>query len=219
MSKKKILSEMTIAGGFAPTNAFSTGFRTSRLSDLVEDFYKEKEQKPEYNIQEFVNEVGNYNEIGKSIYRKNDLRQVAEKLCKMAEIARDHTLRETESSFDKITVNKNMKALGQHAGEFSKIANEATALQQRMESVFEDMGHILNRYYEIKELNEDSDGAYFEEKDDIDMDKIKENDGKYQAFFRAAMKKFGVSSPDDLDDEKKKIFYNYIDKNYSGEKE
>jgi hypothetical protein len=222
MSKKKTkLNEWVMAGGLAPTGVFGdtrSMFRTSKLSDIVEEFYKEEEE-PKYDVNEFVSEVSNYNAIGKSIYRENDLREVAQKLSRIAEIAREHTLKETADNFDKITVSKNMKMLGNHAKEFNKIANDATSLQQRMESVFEDMGHILNRYYDIKELNEDSDGAFFEKKDDIDMNKIKENDGKYQAFFRAAMKKFGVSSPDDLDDEKKKVFYNYIDKNYSGEKE
>jgi len=42
---------------------------------------------------------------------------------------------------------------------------------------------------------------------------------KYQAFFKKALKKFGAESPADLDDEKKKEFFNYIDKNYKGENE
>jgi len=37
---------------------------------------------------------------------------------------------------------------------------------------------------------------------------------KYQAFFKKALKKFGVESPSELDDAKKKEFFNYIDKNY-----
>ena len=42
---------------------------------------------------------------------------------------------------------------------------------------------------------------------------------KYQAFFKSALKKFDAKSPADLDDEKKKEFFNYIDKNYKGENE
>lgn len=42
---------------------------------------------------------------------------------------------------------------------------------------------------------------------------------KYQAFFKSALKKFDAESPADLDDEKKKEFFNYIDKNYKGENE
>jgi hypothetical protein len=42
---------------------------------------------------------------------------------------------------------------------------------------------------------------------------------KYQAFFKKALKKFDAESPADLDDEKKKEFFNYIDKNYKGDNE
>ena len=33
------------------------------------------------------------------------------------------------------------------------------------------------------------------------------------------MKKFKISSPDELDDEKKKEFFNYVDKNYKADNE
>ena len=34
-----------------------------------------------------------------------------------------------------------------------------------------------------------------------------------------ALKKFGVSSPTELDDAKKKEFFDYVDKNWTGKKE
>ncbi len=47
-----------------------------------------------------------------------------------------------------------------------------------------------------------------------------QDDAEYDAFFRKAMKKFGISSPDELDsDEKKKEFFDYIDKNYKAKNE
>ena len=51
---------------------------------------------------------------------------------------------------------------------------------------------------------------------------IKEETGdkdKYKEFFQSALKKFGVDSPADLDGEKKKEFFNYVDKNYKGDHE
>ena len=42
---------------------------------------------------------------------------------------------------------------------------------------------------------------------------------EYQKFFNAALKKYGVSSPDDLDDEKKKEFYDYVDAGWKGDNE
>ncbi len=41
----------------------------------------------------------------------------------------------------------------------------------------------------------------------------------YQKFFNAALKKFGVSSPDELEGDKKKEFFNYIDKNWKADHE
>ena len=41
-----------------------------------------------------------------------------------------------------------------------------------------------------------------------------EKQAKYKKFFDAALKKFGVSSPADLEGDKKKEFFDYVDKNY-----
>jgi HD-like signal output (HDOD) protein len=42
---------------------------------------------------------------------------------------------------------------------------------------------------------------------------------EYQKFFQAALKKFGVKSPAELEGDKEKEFYDYIDKNWKGDKE
>ena len=49
---------------------------------------------------------------------------------------------------------------------------------------------------------------------------VQEEDTAYQEFFRKALEKYGVSSPDELDDEKKKEFFDYVDANWEapGEK-
>ena len=49
---------------------------------------------------------------------------------------------------------------------------------------------------------------------------VQEGDkAEYEAFFKKAMKKFGISSPADLkSEEEKKKFFDYIEKNYKGEK-
>ena len=42
---------------------------------------------------------------------------------------------------------------------------------------------------------------------------------EYQKFFQSALKKFGVKSPAELSGDKEKEFYDYIDKNWKGDKE
>ena len=52
-------------------------------------------------------------------------------------------------------LEKLMNELKKQATQFNKIASEAQALQDRMAALYEDMGGILNRYFDIKELNEE----------------------------------------------------------------
>ena len=46
-----------------------------------------------------------------------------------------------------------------------------------------------------------------------------EKSEEYQKFFQSALKKFGIDSPVELDDKKKKEFFDYVDKNWEGENE
>ena len=47
-----------------------------------------------------------------------------------------------------------------------------------------------------------------------------DNDGdEYKKFFQSALKKFGVSSPGELEGDKKKKFYDYVDKNWKSDRE
>ena len=48
--------------------------------------------------------------------------------------------------------NKNMKQLKGNVVEFQKTAKEAHMLNQRLTGLYEDIGHVLNRYYEIDEI-------------------------------------------------------------------
>ena len=49
--------------------------------------------------------------------------------------------------------------------------------------------------------------------------KVIESSAEYKKFFDATLKKFGVTSPDELSGEKKKEFFDYIDKNYNSDDE
>lgn len=46
-----------------------------------------------------------------------------------------------------------------------------------------------------------------------------ETSTEYQKFFKDALEKFGVSSPAELEGDKKKEFFDYVDKNYKAKKE
>ena len=129
---KDLIKEHATLGGVVSRNAFSNldmGFRTqktknsTKLTDIVEDVYGE--QQPKLNVREFMGEVSNFNSYGNEIYREGNLRELAQRLSRLAETAKAHTLQETEDWFDKITVNRNMKELTGLSGQFKKVATEA----------------------------------------------------------------------------------------------
>ena len=215
MSKKIKLKDLlkenfsgTMMGGVISRSPFTDNFS---MSHIVKEKYGDVDGE-QVNVKGLTNEISHYNKIGEAIFGKSNIKSIAEKLSWIANQAKSHTLQETEDWFDKITVNRNMKELTGLSKQFSKISNEAEALQQRMGALYEDMGNILGRYYEIGEKHVPG-----HDSDDIETVDIEEN--AYEKFFQGAMKKFGISSPDELDDEKKKKFFNYIDANYKGEKE
>ena len=178
---------------------------------------KREDDSPSINVNELVSSISNYNSLGENIYGKGSLKEVAETLSSIAEGAAQHTLSETEDMFDKVTVSRNMKELKGLSGQFSKVAMEANSLQERMSGLYEDMGNILGRYYEIGEGKIYRDGEELENEGGSDM-MFREGDD-YKSFFKKAMKKFGISSPADIKPEDEKDFYNYVDRNYKGEKE
>jgi|TARA_R110001592_G_scaffold41263_2_gene134772 hypothetical protein len=217
---KDLLNEdITTMGGVVTTKPFANadmGFKTTKLTDIVEDVYGQSTRK--VNVKEFMGEVGNFNSFGNEIYREGNLKQLAEKLSRLAETAKQHTLQETEDWFDKITVNRNMKELTGLSSQFKKVATEAQSLQERMSGLYEDMGHILGRYYEINEAHEPGhDEDEMKESQGVEADTVHE--GTYEDFFQSAMKKFKISSPDELNDEEKVKFFNYVDRNYSAKSE
>ncbi len=172
----------------------------AKLKQLLEEIAFENDV-PEINKHEVIESVAAYGQLGRQLY-KNDIAEMAKGLVKIAEDAQGHVLSETDDWFDKVSVSRNMKSLNGMVKEFKKSATEYNALNQRLTALYEDMGGILNRYYDISEINEET------------------GDGEeYKKFFKSALNKFGVTEPDQLDDEKKKDFFNYVDKNWTGDKE
>ena len=226
---KKILKEHTLslAGGVISKPAFHTDMS---LSNMVKEKYGEVESETKISSEQILSKIQEFGQLGKSIYKSGDLKETAKTLSDIANAAKVHTLRETEDWFDKVTVNRNMKELTNLSKHFGKLSEEASSVQQRLEALYEDMGIVLSRYYDLNEVHD-----YGHESDDIETpeletgeenpyqepiadDELTEEDTKYAKFFKGALKKFGVSTPAELGD-KKKDFFNYVDKNYSAENE
>jgi len=125
-----------------------------KLSQLM----NESEEKRPLSLEvkkHFLEIVSTYNKYQESMDRKSDIAEIAETLGGITEAARTLAIHEAGDWFDKHTVKRNMMELEKLGKQFDKVALEAKSLDQRMGGLYEDMGHILSRYYKIGEISEE----------------------------------------------------------------
>ncbi len=125
-----------------------------RLKDLLKES-EELQQLPTELKRHFLEIISTYGQHREGMARKSDIRQVAETLGGIADAAQEYTLREGGDWFDRVTIKRNMSELKKLQAAFEKEAIEAKAQEQRLESLYEDMGHVLGRYFEIADVSED----------------------------------------------------------------
>ena len=104
----------------------------------------------------FLEIISTYKGFQEQMKRQSDIVETAETLGGVVEAAKTLTLSEAGYWFDKVTIKRNMNELEKLDKSFDKVAAEARALDERLHSLYEDMGHILGRYYEISEIDPES---------------------------------------------------------------
>jgi hypothetical protein len=105
-------------------------------------------------IEQVLESIAQYNQFGKALKRATTMQEVGTQLAQIAELAEQAVVSEGGDWFDQHTVSRNMKEIKQYAKEFSKLALEADQINQRMQAYYDDMGRVLERYFEIPDLME-----------------------------------------------------------------
>ena len=168
-----------------------------KLKDLLFEAFDET---PKVDKHKVIEGVRNFGVVGKSLYGGSNIMEIAKQLGDIAESAHHHILGEQDDWFDKISINKNMKSLKGSVVEFQKTAKESHQLNQRLTALYEDIGHVLNRYYEIDEAHmyghDDEDSEMDEKLDpvgkedsDVDNDGDTDSSDEYLKKRRAAVSK------------------------------
>lgn len=125
-----------------------------KLTRLIKENEEPRPLSPEVK-RHFLEMISTYNKYQEMMDRKSDIAQVAETLGGITEAAKTLLLGESDDWFDKVTIKRNMSELDKLGKEFDKCATEANSLDQRLHGLYEDMGHILSRYYKMGEITQD----------------------------------------------------------------
>ena len=157
-----------------------------RLLGIVEDIgLGLADDRPKVNKHEVIEAIKSYSRVGKQLYNNNGILDAAKQLAQMAESAQNHVLSETDDWFDTVSVKRNMKELKGLTSHFKKTAVEANSVNQRLSALYEDMGNILNRYYDIEEALD----PVGKEDDDVDNDGDSDDSDAYLKKRRDAISK------------------------------
>ena len=125
-----------------------------RLKNLLKES-EELQQLPTELKRHFLEIISTYGHHREGMRRKSDIRTIAETLGGIADAAQEYTLREGGDWFDRVTIKRNMNELKKLQSAFEKESLEAKAQEERLEALYEDMGHVLGRYFEIADVSEE----------------------------------------------------------------
>lgn len=106
-----------------------------------------KYSKEERNA--FLESLKQFSQFKNEIYRSKRLGEISAQLGQMIESVEAFTLRETQDTFDNVSVNRDMKVIKDDYKLFNKTCTELTQLQQRLEGLYENIGIKLGRYYDL----------------------------------------------------------------------
>jgi len=104
---------------------------------------------PKQNMEHFLECIAQYKKLGSALKRATTMQEVGTKLAEIAELAEQAVVTEAGDWYDEHTLRRHMKEAKAYSGEFAKLATEADKINQRMSALYEDMGRVLERYFEL----------------------------------------------------------------------
>ena len=108
--------------------------------------------------------IANFSRLGEALKRSGTFMEVAKQIAGIAEMAEATVMQERGDWFDGHTIKRNMSELKKHAGSFVKLAQEMDMMQQRSTALYDDMGSVLSRYFELAPLQDATDDPFGGEK-------------------------------------------------------
>ena len=127
-------------------------YESQLLKHILNEKYLGEEEKPAMSKDEkkaFLEAVSQYHKLGEMVYRNNQLSELSETLSNIVTTAENLTMQESEHWFDNVTVSRHMKQIQEAFKVFEKTAGEMSGMQQRLEAAYEDIGTVLNKYYNV----------------------------------------------------------------------
>lgn len=119
-----------------------------KMPSTLKGFNETPKLSPEQK-KKLMEMVSNYNQLGQKLRMENSLIETATALSEISELAETYACNEASDWFATEVVKTDFKRARGISETFQKVAKECHSRVQQLNALYEDMGHILERYYEI----------------------------------------------------------------------
>jgi len=126
------------------------------VADAVEEVMGERfstkrltsEQK-----QQYIEAISRYNEHRSVIHRSKQLPEIVKEIKRLVEFASKNMVEESGDWFEGISHRRSSKQLKESLKVFEQTTQKIVKLQRTLESIYENIGKNLSKFYEIKDIN------------------------------------------------------------------
>ena len=131
------------------------------LEKIPTDGFAEEQKKltPEEK-QQLIEMATQFEKMGEAFRHEREILESTKNLEKLCTLAEQYAVNECQDCFQSNIVQKDMANLRKRVTEHTKIAKECYAKMQQLNVSHSDMKHILERYYNLKELAESFDPSH-----------------------------------------------------------
>lgn len=134
------------------TTKFTLKRIVESLNEIPDNGFGEKAKAltPEQK-QQLMEMASRFESFGECLKNEEALMSTAKSITEFVELAESYALNECGDVFQKNIVDKDMKEVKKRVVEFQKITKEAYARMQQLGVAYQDIGHILGRYYDLNQ--------------------------------------------------------------------
>jgi len=97
---------------------------------------------------EFLESVKNFSALGESVYGKNNLQELCERVRDIVDKGQ-RVMTESGDWFESVEHKKGFKRIEEDYKMFEETAKEMSRLQERLSIAYENIGQGLSRYYDM----------------------------------------------------------------------
>lgn len=91
-----------------------------------------------------------YENYGEALRNEEAIVNSARAMTELCELAESYALNEAGDWFQQDIVKRDMKEVKKRVMEYGKLAKECYAKMQQLGVAYQDIGHVLGRYYDLK---------------------------------------------------------------------